>query len=180
MKKLLILSFLFLTLSACDKIDQEVQFSTDYTATFKIPADQPAGTPLSLEEVELNVDDRIFENNHASKDLLEEVRLKKIKLEINPQLNNNVSQLNLDFLTDAALYIEADNLPKVRIAWINDLTDQQSQSIELNFLSDNLSDYFKKEAFKLFLIVSTDQVLNQKVFIDVQITADFNTKILGR
>ena len=175
------MSFLFiLSLASCDKINQDTQFSTDYIATFIIPADEPVQQPIDLDEVTIQIDNQIFENYHASKDLLEEASIKSINLQINPKLNDGLDLKNLDFLTNASLYIQAEGLPKVRIAWVDNLIDSGTVSIDMDYLRDNLSEYFKKDQLQLSLTVYTNKILTQQVIVDINIELNLMAKVLGQ
>ncbi len=174
MKKILILSLLFLTVISCEKIEKLTQFSLDYTGSFNVAADLATQTPIDLQDLVFNIDDKRFEDYDTSKELIEEATIKKINISIEP-----TQTATFDFLTDLDLYIEANGLPKIRIAWVNNLDNTGSQNIELNHLPDNLAEYFKKDDFKISALILTDEVLNQAVTFDVNLSFYINANIVG-
>jgi len=178
MKKILILSILFLGLSACEKIDRFTQFSIDYSTSFDMPVDTITQTPLDLGTFTLGSDNDIFSEYETSKDLIDKATLKNIKLSINN--TNNTSTQNFDFLTDLEIYLLADDLPTLRVAWKNDMQNSGENSFELDHLSDNLADYFKKDKVKIKILAKTDEVLSQPVTIDVKLSVYLNAQLLGK
>ena len=177
MKKILFLSIFILGLSACDKIDKFTQFSVDYTTAFDVPVDATTQTPLELGIFALGADNDIFSEYDTSKDLIDKATLKNIQLSINDNSNNNQ---NFDFLTDIEIYLLADDLPTLRVAWKNDLQNSGENSFELEHLSDNLVEYFKKDKVKIKIMAKTDEVLSQPITVDVKVSVYMNAQLLGK
>ncbi len=174
MKKILIISLLFLMFTGCEKIEKLTQFSLDYTTSFTVTADLDTQTPINLQDVVVNIDDKRFDDYDTSKELIEEATIKTIELKLDANQTTT-----FDFLTDIDLYIEADGLPKVRIAWQNNMTDTGAQTVVLKNLSDNLAEYFKKDSIKISAVILTDQVLTQDVTFDVKLSFYINAAKVG-
>jgi len=179
MKKILFLSILFLGLSACEKIDKFTQFSVDYSTAFDMPIDATTQTPLELGTFTLGSDSDIFSEYDTSKDLIDKATLKNIELSINNNTNNSSAQ-NFDFLTDLEIYLLADDLPTLRVAWKNDMQNTGDKNFELEHLSDNLADYFKKDKVKIKIMAKTDEVLSQPVTVDVKLSVYIDAQLLGK
>lgn len=175
MKKILIFSFLFLSLVACEKIDKNTQFSINTEASFEVPANMTTQTPIELTAIPLVIDSQIFEDYKTSLDLIDKATIKNIELQIaNPQ------NADFDFLTDIELYIEADNLPKIRIAWRNNMQNDQLQSFNPEYLPDNLSEYIKNNHLKMSLVLLTDEVLQQPVQFKVKTGFYIDAELIGK
>jgi len=175
MKKILIFSFLFLSLVACEKIDKNTQFSINTEASFEVPANMTTQTPIELTAIPLVIDSQIFEDYKTSTDLIDKATIKNIELQIaNPQ------NADFDFLTDIELYIEADNLPKIRIAWRNNMQNDQLQSFNPEYLPDNLSEYIKNNHLKMSLVLLTDEVLQQPVQFKVKTGFYIDAELIGK
>ena len=175
MKKILIFSFLFLSLVACEKIDKNTQFSISTEASFEVPANTTTQTPIELTAIPLVIDSQIFEDYKTSLDLIDKATIKNIELQIaNPQ------NADFDFLTDIELYIEADNLPKIRIAWRNNMQNDQLQSFNPEYLPDNLSEYIKNDHLKMSLVLLTDEVLQQPAQFKVKTGFYIDAELIGK
>ena len=169
MRKILFFSLLLISLFACEKIDRYTQFSVQTFTTFDVPADMAIQTPIILDAKTLILDTKIFEDFNTSTSFIDKATIKEIKLNI-----VNPLEVNFDFITDIELYIETNDLPKIRIAWLNNLQDEQKQTLSLEHLPDNLSEYLKREEVNISLVLLTDEVLTQPVQIEVN--ASFNIK----
>jgi len=174
MKKILFLSILFLSLVSCEKIDKKTQFSVDYSTSFQMPADMTTQTPVDLGTFSLIWDNNIFDDYKTSKDLIDNASLKTIVLEI----NDNASQ-NFNFLKGIEIYLKADGLPTLRIAWKNILQNLSENSLQLEHLSDNLSEYFKKDKVQIKIMTINDAVLSEPVDINVKISVYIDAQLLG-
>ena len=162
MRKILFFILLLTSLLACDKLEKSIQFSVQTKTTFEVPADASVQTPIVLDAKTLELDSKIFEDFNTSIDLIDRATIKEIRLNIiDPQ------NANFDFLTDTELYIESDNLPKIRVAWLNNINDDNIQTLVLEHLQDNLSGYLKSDSLKISMVLLTDEVLTQPVQIEV-------------
>ena len=175
MKKILVFSLLWILLFACENEDKQIQFNVKTNTTFEVPADASIQTQIELDAKSLIINKSIFEDFNTSKDNIDKATIKDIKLNI-----SSLQNINFDFLTDVELYIEATDLPKIRIAWLNNLQDDHLQSLNLEHLSDNLSEYIKNNEVKISLILLTDEVLTQPVEIEVEATFLVKAEVMGK
>jgi len=173
MKKILILTFLFFNLVSCEKIENLTDFSLHYDTDFVIPANIPVNTLVHLEETDFSISSEDFENNNTSKDLLEKVVLEKITL----TLNNSGD--NFDFLTDIEIYIQAEDLPKVRMAWKNNIPDGLGNTLILETLNEDILSYFKKDTISVFVDLKADQSVDHEMPATATFDFKVNAKILG-
>jgi len=174
MKKILTLTILFSLLFSCEKLDQLTQFNLSYDLEFDIDSGIPAGTSIQINDLELPIDVSDFDANNTTKDLLEEVKIETIELRIlKPET------ANFDFLSDVDLYIAAEGLPKIRLAWKNDIPNGVGQVLTLDVLSDDLSEYLKKDAIQISADFITDEELTDPVTIQIHLVYFVDAKILG-
>ncbi len=174
MKKLLILLMLFsFNLFSCEKIDNLTQFHINYDINLYVPDSLPVDTLVHLEQSSIAILPEDFEANTTTKDLLEKVELTEVKIKIND------STANFDFLTDIELYIEATDLPKVRIAWSNDIADGIGDELELETLNDNIMDYFKQDKISISADIKADQELSKTIPVNIYFDFLVDAKILG-
>jgi len=174
MKKILIYSLLFVTLIACEKLDKYTQFTLDYHVSFFVPANTQTQTPVNLETVEVPINDEIFAEYKTAVDLIEKVSIKKIEISVPGTTNTN-----LDFLNDIEIYLEAEGLPKVRIAWKNNIPNNASTLIELDKLSDNIAEYFKQGQFRLSTVILDDQSLTENLTLGCNLTFYIDAEVTG-
>ncbi len=173
MKKILVFGLMLISVFSCDEIGKYVQFSVQTHSFFEIPAEIPAGQPVNLEPENLNLDLSIFKDFNTSPELVDKATIKNIKLNIvDPQ--NTV----FNFLSDIEVYFETENLPKIRIAWLNDIQDNNVQTLDFEHLPDNLSEYIKDNQLKINVIIVTDEELVQPVQIEVAATFLIKAEIM--
>jgi len=174
MKKLLILTtLLFLGLVSCEKIDNMTQFHVNYDANLYIPDNLPTDTLIHLEESSMIILPEDYEVNTTTKDLLENVELKELIIK------SNDSIVDFDFLTDIEIYIQAVDLPKIRIAWKNDIPNGLGNELELETLSDNVSEYLKADRVMISADIKTDEELAEPLSVNVYFDFLVDAKVLG-
>jgi hypothetical protein len=175
MKKILIIIILFFQLTSCEKVDKLTDFSLELNSDLSIDADQALHTLIHLDQNEIILNDEAFENNDTSRDLLEEVKLKDVILSI-----DNLSGNNFNFLTDIDFFIEAEGLPKIRVAWKNNMPDENKTQISLETLNENMVDYFKKDKLYISADIITDEEILRNIQVGVILSFNVNGKSLGK
>jgi len=160
---LLFLAGLF-TLTSCEKLDQEfTQFNVEYTS--KITVDNGLGLNLPLDiltpEMETNAEAE-FAVNNTRKDLVEEVMLEELRLKVTSPSNQR-----LDFLNSIKIYINADGLSELEIAFKDPVPGDVGDELQLDVNDNNLREYIIKDKFSLRVEVVSDQINGQDVDIDV-------------
>ena len=145
MKKIIqsftILSLLLLVCNSCKKIDQFTQFSMDFNNEIVIPSSTGISLPINLLTPELETNsESTFEVNDTRKDLIEEIRLTSLILTLNAPDNADFS-----FLESISVYMNAQDLPEVEIAWEDDVPDNAGNQISLNVSNEDFKEYIKKD-----------------------------------
>jgi len=174
MKKILLISvFIAFIFSGCKKIDKLTQFDMEYNSTVVIPSTLGTNLPYNIwtPEIESNSEE-IFSINDTRKDLLEEVILKQMNLTLTSPTN-----ANFNFLNDIEIYIKAEGLSEILVAWKYDIPDESLKTLDLNVAENDLKEYIKKDTFSLRVNTITDQLLTSDheinihtlFFVDAQI-----------
>ncbi len=175
MKKILFSGFLLIFLFSCDKIDKFTQFTVQTKSIFEIPAGTPVHDLVEADAQFLNLNEEIFREFNTSTELIDKATIKEIKL-------NAVAppDATFNFLTDVEVYFETDNLPRIRVAWLNNIQNDDKQTIKLEHLTDNLSEYLKDDHLKISAVFLTDEVLVQPVQIEVDASFLIEAEIIGK
>jgi hypothetical protein len=179
MKKIIqsftILSLLLLVCNSCKKIDQFTQFSMDFNNEIVIPSSTGISLPINLLTPELETNsESTFEVNDTRKDLIEEIRLTSLILTLNAPDNADFS-----FLESISVYMNAQDLPEVEIAWEDDVPDNAGNQISLNVSNEDFKEYIKKDEFSLRVNTITDEILTSDHQIDIASSFFIDAKILG-
>ncbi len=173
-KFLALLIFLNLFL-ACNKLDEYTKFNIVYHTEAVIPARVSLNLPMDIPLPSITTEsNHTFENHNTHKDLIEEIHLKELKVKITDPVNGDFS-----FLSDIEIYISADGLPEIKIAWLNNIPDSIGNEIILETTGSDLQEYIKTDSFNLRLRVTTDQLITQDYTIDIKSVFEVNAKILG-
>lgn len=176
MKKNLLLVFItFTLLSSCSVIDELTKFDLDYQTNYSVASTTIINTPFNLFTPDVTTQsESSFENNNTHKDLIESIKLKKIRLTIDAPEDGN-----FNFLKEIHVFINAEGVEEVEIANIFGLEDTNSNILDLDILGQELKAFIKKDSFNLRIETVTDQTISEThdITIDTKIRVD--AKILG-
>ncbi len=162
---------------SCKKLDKLTQFDLDYTTnvTIKAATIVSVNTPFSFNTppVTTNSESQL-EVNDSRKDLVEQIKVKKLKMKITSPPGQT-----FDFLKSIKIYINAEGLDEKLIAWKTDMGDDGATEIELETSDDNLKEYILKDSFTLRTETVTDQLITQDTDIEIDAVFWVDAKILG-
>jgi len=175
MKKISLLIMLIISLHACKKIDKLTQFTIHFDTEATIPAGIPINTPFNIPSLEIPIEtNNEFNNNNTAKELVEQAILKELKLTVTDPSNGN-----FNFLKDIEIFISADDLPEVKVAWVYNHPNDDQPTLNLETTDLDLQEYIKKDKLDVRVKTTFDEVLTR----DYQIRMDFaffiDAKILG-
>jgi hypothetical protein len=157
MKRLLpFLLFTLLFSVSCKKLNKLTQFNIEYDETFVIPSSTGIGLPVSFltPEIPSNSESQ-FAVNDTRKDLIESIMLTELTLTV-----NSPSSGNFNFLKSVRIFIKAEGLDELKVAWRENMEDTDAKSIALNVTCDDLQAYIKMDNFSVRVETVTDQVLS--------------------
>lgn len=164
LKCLILLSLIVAVLSSCSKIDETfTQFEVEYTSMITVDNSMIINLPIDLltPEIETNSETE-FAVNITRKDLIEEILLREINLNvIRPE------DQRLDFLNEIRVFINADGLSELEIAFKDPVPNDVGDTLTLDVNENNLREYIIKDNFSLRINVISDQITNEDVDIEV-------------
>ncbi|WP_462280969.1 hypothetical protein [Salinivirga cyanobacteriivorans] len=177
MKSVSLLILLILgTINTCDEVDELTQFEMEYTEEVVIPSSTGINLPFNIftPDIESN-SESTFSVNDTRKDLIEEITLKKMDLTLTSPSNGDFG-----FLNSIEIYISAEDVSEVRIAWKEDIPSNVGQYLELETSGADIKEFIKKDEFKLRVNTVTDEALTSDHHIDIHSIFHVDAEILGQ
>lgn len=161
--------------SSCETLKELTRFELDFNTSTTIPASTGVNLPFNVftPDIETNTESD-FAANNASMDLVEQIKLKTIKLTIQSPSNGDFG-----FLKSIGVFLSADDLPEIKIAWKEDVPLTTGKILELDVSGDDLQEYIKKESIKLKLNTVTREILGSDYKIDISTVFFVDVKVLG-
>ena len=179
LKRIRIISIWLIAISwisgGCSQIDKLTQFSLDYDETFVIPSVIGLNLPFNILTPSIKTNStEIFEINDTRKNLVEEIQLEKLILNI-----IDPSDADFSFLESIEIYISAEGLEEVLVAWRYDIEDSVGSSLVLETSGDDLAPYIILDEFSLKFTTVIDKLILSDHTIEVQSSFFVDAKILG-
>jgi len=177
MKKILFsLLFPLLSLISCKKIAELTQFEMEYNESIVIPAVSGINLPLNVFTPDTKSNSTsTFESNETRKDLIEEIKLKKLDFTLTSPSNGDFS-----FLKSIEIFINADGLSETKIAGKTSISSEIGNYLELDLVDVDLKEFIKKEEYSLRIETVTDEAINSDHHIDIHTKFFVDAKILGQ
>lgn len=152
------------------------QFDMDYEASVVIQNGTGVSVPFTVltPDIESNSESE-FEVNDTRKDKIEEIRLTKMRLEI-----TSPPGMEFDFLKDIELFISADGLDEILLAYIYDMDNSVGSSINVTCSESDFQEYIKKDKFKLRVRTVSDEYNLSDVEIKIFSTFNVDAKLIGK
>ncbi len=177
MKKLILViligSFFF---TGCEKLSEFTKFNLIYNDTVVIPASTGINLPFNVFTPEIESDaESQFAVNDTRKDLIEEITLTTLDLSI-----NSPAEGDFGFLESIEIFLSADSLDEVRIAWNDAVPADAGKTLELETSDEDLQEYIKKDAFDLRVKTVTDELIGSDHEIKIHSVFFVDAKILGQ
>lgn len=175
MRNLLIIGILLISMVSCNKLDKLTQFNIDYKETVTVPGNTIISLPFDLDDQELETNSSTsFENNNSNKDLVEKATLTKMQLD-----HKSPSSGDLSFIESISIFLEADGLPEIKIAWKDVVPENVGKTLDLDLTDADLKDYVKKDDLRIRINSVIDETLSQDQVIDINTSIFIDAKILG-
>lgn len=171
-----LLCLTLLLVSGCKKGNKLTQFKMDYNETIVVPSSTGISLPFDIvtPERETNAEST-FQINDTRKDLIEEIKLTETKLKVTSPEGEDFS-----FLESISVYLAAEGLDEIRIAWNDNVPDDGATSLSLTVTDTDLKEYIKKDKFVLRCNTVTDEVLGTDYYIDVYTNFFVDAKIFKK
>ncbi|KAA3637300.1 MAG: hypothetical protein DWQ02_06980 [Bacteroidetes bacterium] len=165
-----------LVFGGCSKFDELTKFELDYSEEVVIPSTVGINLPFNIFTPEIETDsESTFEVNDTRKDLIEEILLKSLQLTLTAPENGDFS-----FLESIGVFLSADGLPEIEVAWLNEISEDSGDFLELMTTEEDLKDYIKEDAFTLRVNTVTDELITADHHIDLYSVFSVDAKILGQ
>ena len=177
MKKVLLVFIVpLMVLIGCKKIDKLTQFDMDYNETIVIPSSSGINLPFNLFTPDIKSNsESTFAVNDTRKDLIEEIILTQLDLTLTSPSNGD-----LGFLKSIEIYLSADGLSDVKVAWKDDIPSSVDKYLELETTNIDLKEFIKKDEFALKVTTVTNEILTSDHHIDVHSVFFVDAKVLGQ
>ena len=174
-KRFAILLGVFMIFVNCDKLDELTKFDIEYSQRATIPSSTGVNLPIDVftPEMETNSETK-FAVNDTRKNLIEEITLTELEMII-----ISPDTADFSFLNSIEVYISADGLEEIQIAFLNEVPENAGNRITLDTSDIDLKDYIKKDEFSLRLNTVTDELISTDYELEVNSSFFVDAKILG-
>ncbi|HEY4652059.1 MAG TPA: hypothetical protein VIG72_11630 [Pontibacter sp.] len=162
-----ILLLMLVAAVACDSLDEQFTFYLNRERELVIAPNIAAGKPTELAPITiLTRADTTFRSHRTRAELVKEITLDKFVLSI-----KDSSGTDFDFLERVEVFMSADTLAEVRVAYLEDVPANDTTlnfAINLNLTNARVDDFLKGEKYT----IRTRAVLRKSVTKDVKVTAN--------
>lgn len=166
----------FTLTNSCKKVDELTKFDMDYNTTVVIPSSSGINLPFNVISPSMSTNsEATFEVNDTRKDLIEEILLKKLELRVDSPNGGDFG-----FLESVEIYINAQDLNELKIAWYDNVPQNQGNTLEIFTTEADLKEYVKKDNFTLRVKTVTDEVIASDYHINIYSQFFVDAKILGQ
>ncbi|MFA7274357.1 MAG: hypothetical protein WC044_10830 [Crocinitomicaceae bacterium] len=174
MKKLILFSLLIVVaLFSCKKLNKLTQFNLTYDESITIPSNSAINLPFVIQTPDMTTNsESTFEVNDTRKDLIQEIKLTQMVLTVNTPASGNYN-----FLKDIILYINADGLDEVKLAWQENIPNDSAKQLTLNVSNADIKEFIKKDKFNLRVVTTTDEVITTDYKIDLHYVLFVDAKL---
>lgn len=173
MKKIFALLAIAAICVQCRIVDELTTFNLDYTIGVTIPADNGLTLPLNILSQERETKTSIkFEENNTTADLIEKITVKTLTLDITSPEDGD-----FDFLDEIQVYLAADGLDEVEVAYRENVPDGAS-TLTLDLYGGDLSEYLKQDKIYLRVRVVKDGSISVDHEVDANVTFAVKAKVL--
>jgi hypothetical protein len=161
---------------SCKKIDKLTQFNINHTQQVTIPSSTGVNLPFNILTPDITTNsESTFASNNTRKDLIEEIKLTNMNLIIQSPTNGN-----FNFLKSISIYIKAEGLAETRVAWKDNIANNQSRTLSLDITEADLKEYIKKDKYTLRLNTVMDELITSDHTIKLDANFYVDAKILGQ
>lgn len=156
------------TVVACDSIDDLLTFYINEEETIVVESNFPIGL-VAFDPITVPTNsEETLKNNNTRAELVKDVTLDKLTLAI----PDTASGANFDFLQSIEIYIEAEGLDKVKVAYLQEVP-KDVKTLNMNLTNAKLDEYIKKDSYTIL----TAARLRSAVVNDVNINAAMRFKV---
>jgi hypothetical protein len=140
--------------SGCKKI---TEFNIKNSTEFVVPQTGVVGVQLPTPPVETSSTYQ-FKSNGADTKHVQDVKLEALTLSI-----KSPASQTFNFLNSIRIFISADGLQEIELAYLDNIPANSLQTISLNTTGAELDEYLKKDKYSLRIKAVTDEQLMEDV-----------------
>ena len=169
MTRIAFIFFTFLTLvfSGCKQVDKLLTFNINRSQTIIVPkAAIIPGSSVLGPPVTISADTKEeFRRQNTAAELVKDVTLHKIVMNLETPADEDFG-----FLQEVELFLSADNLPEVSMAYLRDIPADAGRSLELTSTNVKLDKYIKAPSITLRIRGAADEVVLNDIIAKVDLT----------
>lgn len=159
----------------CSQLEKLTQFPLDYEESIVIPSIIGVNLPFNIATPPIKTNStEVFEINDTRKDRIEEILLEQLTLNI-----VDPADADFSFLKSIEIYIAAEGLEEVLVAWRYDIENSVGPSLTLETSGDDLTPYIIQDEFMLKFTTVIDKIILSDHEIEVQSRFFVDARILG-
>jgi hypothetical protein len=175
-KTVFVIPVLFFLLFSCNLIDKLTQFNLVFDKTITLPSVKGVNLPANTEIPDVETNSKsTFAVDNTHKGMIEAVLLKESKLTITTPENGNFT-----FLKSITIYMSANNLDEVKVAWQDTIPANIGNVLTLKTTDADLKAFMLNDSISyrvnsvIHKVITTDYSINMhSVFL-------VDEKILGQ
>jgi len=178
-KNLLFLALVGAIVVGCKKSDDIFDSLTHFTYEPNYVIDVPA-TPFSSLPVDFltpdisTQSDVEYSANNTRADLVKHIDLAQLDLTVQSPAGGTLS-----FLKSINIYANADGLPEVKVAYKDQVPDDVGATLLLDVTGVDLTEYFKKDKYRLRISVVTDEAVKEDYKVNAHAKFEFEAKVIN-
>lgn len=175
-KRIFLFAFILLFAFGCDEIDKLTQFEMEYTESVTIESMIGINLPFNFFTPAISSNsESVFEINDTRKDQIEQIILTSLDLTLSIPDDGD-----FNFLRAIEIYISAEGLDELKIAWKENIPSDVADYIELDTAGEDLKEYIIKDEFSLRVNTITDEILTSDHQIDIHSIFFVDAEVLGQ
>lgn len=162
-------------LSSCDFLSELTQFDLPYETSINIPMTLATETPLDIATPAINTGiEAAMEEYDTGLDLIDEITLSSLTLTVTAPDTGDFG-----FLSSIEIFIAADSLDEVKLAFDTAVADDATAVLELETSTQDLQDYIKSDSFILRFRVISDETILEEQEIKMNAIFHVDASVLG-
>ncbi len=175
-RKLILILFLFITiLFSCKKVNRLTNFYAFFDYDLSIDSYPNTAQPINIWMYQVGViNDDLFLSNNSYISETKSITLSTVVLSI-----VSPDSLTIDFVKSIEIYVASKGHEKKKIAWLEDISNTDDNSISLITSDDDIQAYILDKNFVFQLIIETTEPQNRVVCLALDYSVYINTNLIS-
>ena len=148
----------------CNQFESFTNFTLKYEQDVKVESSTGINLPFNIAtpQTETNAESE-FESNDTEKKYIKTITLDSLILTLYDPEGEDFS-----FLEEISIFIKADGLDEMEIAWKRPVPESTSNVLVLDVTDEDLQAYIKQDKFSLKLKVLTDEFISRDHYFKIR------------